>query len=248
LPLYYFIDKISNMIKCDLHIHSKYSFDSLADPKKIVDLALARGIQCVAIADHGNIKGCLEARNYIQKNNLPILAIVAEEVKSKQGDILALNIKERIPDHLPADEVFQEIKKQGGMSVIAHPFGLFCGFKEKLENYLGRFDGIEIINSSVFAGNQTAKEFAKKHNLLFTVGSDAHFVNRFIGGVWLELPLNWSPDLTADQVIAAIKQKTGNSAGTPQPFLSKALDHSFRSLAKLKVLSGKINNNSHLGK
>lgn len=222
------------MIKCDLHIHSKHSFDSLANPKKIVDLALARGIQCVAIADHGNIRGSLEARNYAQKNNLPILVIISEEVKSKQGDILALNIKEQIPDHLPADEVFQEIKKQGGMSVIAHPFGLFCGWKEKLENYLGRFDGIEIINGSVFAGNQTAKKFAKKHNLPFTVGSDAHFTNRFIGGIWLELPLDYSSNLTADQVITAIKQKTGKPAGTPEPFPSKALDHSFRSLTKLK--------------
>lgn len=236
------------MIKCDLHIHSKYSFDSLADPKKIVDLALARGIQCVAIADHGNIKGSLEARNYIQKNNLPILAIIAEEVKSAQGDILALNIETPIRDHLPADDVLREIKKQGGMSVIAHPFGLFCGFKEKLENCLGRFDGVEIINGSVFAGNQIAKEFAKKHNLPFTIGSDAHFTNHFIGGVWLELPLDWSPELTADQVIAAIKQKTGTPAGTPQSFLSKALDHSFRSLAKLKGLSGKNQNISYLGK
>jgi len=202
------------MIKCDLHIHSKYSFDSLADP--------------------GNIKGPLEAREYAKKNNLPMLVIISEEVKSKQGDILALNVKDPIPDHLPAGEVLKIIKEQGGTSIIAHPFGLFCGFKENLENYLGRFDGVEILNASVFSGNKIAAAFAKKHNLPFTAGSDAHFANRFVGKSQLELPLDYSPALTAAQVIAAIKQKTGNIAGAPEPFLSKALDHTFRSLAKLK--------------
>lgn len=222
------------MFKCDLHIHSKYSFDSLADPKKIVDLSLARGLRCVAIADHGNMAGAREAQKYIQEKNLPIIAIPAEEVKSKQGDILALNIKEPISDHLPADKVLREIKRQEGMSVIAHPFGKFCGFKENLSNYLGQFDGIEILNGSVFSGNQEAESFARKHRLPFTAGSDAHFANRFVGSVWLELPLDWSPNLTPDQIIAAIKEKKGVAAGNPQPLLSKAIDHSFRSLTKLK--------------
>ncbi len=222
------------MLKCDLHIHSKYSFDSLADPKRIVDLALARDIHCVAIADHGNTRGSVEARDYARKNNLPILVIISEEVKSKQGDILALNIKEQIPDHLPADEVLKKIKEQGGLAVIAHPFGLWCNFKDDLKNYLGQFDGVEACNASVFAGNKTARNFALKHNLPFTAGSDAHFANRFIGKVRLELPLDYSPDLTAAQVIESIKQKTGKIAGAPEPFLSKALDHAFRTLAKLK--------------
>ena len=227
------------MLKCDLHIHSKYSFDSLADPEKIVDLALARGLRCVAIADHGNMAGSREAQKYIQEKNLPIIAIPAEEVKSKQGDILALNIKEPIPDHLPAGETLKRIKGQNGLAVIAHPFGSFCGFKENLGNYLGQFDGVEILNSSVFSGNEKAEDFAQKHNLPFTAGSDAHFANRFVGSVWLELPLDWSPNLTPGQIIAAIKQKTGKTGGAFQPFLSKAIDHSFRSLAKLKILFGK---------
>lgn len=223
------------MIKCDLHIHSKHSFDSLADPKKIVNLALARGVQCIAIADHGNIRGSLDARNYAQKNKLPILVIISEEVKSHQGDILALNIKEQIPDHLPTEEVLKKVKEQGGVSIIAHPFGLCCNFKDDLKNYLGQFDGVETLNASVFAGNETAQEFAQRHNLAFTAGSDAHFANRFIGKVWLQLPLDYSSGLTAKQVVEAIKQKTGTIAGTPEPFLSKAFDHALRTLTKLKA-------------
>jgi len=72
--------------------------------------------------------------------------------------------------------------------------------------------------------------------LPFTAGSDAHFANRFVGTVWLELPLDWLPNLTPGQIIAAIKQKKGAAVGTPEPFISKALDHCFRSLTKLKAL------------
>lgn len=224
------------MIKCDLHIHSEYSFDGMADPKKIVDLAVKRGIQCIAVADHGNINGSLKAAEYAKKNNLPILIIISEEVKSKSGDILGLNIKESIPDHLSAEESIARIHGQGGLAIVAHPFGLWCGFKDNLENYLGQIDGIEILNSSVFSGNETAAAFAKKHNLPFTAGSDAHFANHFIGKTWLELPLDYSPTLTAETVIAAIKQKKGAAGGKMASFIEKAIDHPFRTLAKLKSL------------
>jgi len=195
------------MIKCDLHIHSKYSFDSLADPKKIVDKAIARGLQVIAIADHGNIRGSKEARDYAAINNLPIIIIISEEIKSKSGDILALNIKESIPDHISVTEAIAQIHRQNGLAVIAHPYGWWCNFQEPLEKYLGLFDAIEVCNASVFGGNQSAQRFAAANNLAFTAGSDAHFTNQFIGKVWLELPLNYTPKLTVENIIAAIKQK-----------------------------------------
>jgi len=48
-----------------------------------------------------------------KKKHLPMIVILAEEVKSGQGDILALNIKEPIPDHLPGSEVLKRIKRPG---------------------------------------------------------------------------------------------------------------------------------------
>jgi predicted metal-dependent phosphoesterase TrpH len=208
----------------------------MADPKKIVDLALKLGFKCVAIADHGNISGSVKADKYAKYNNLPILIIISQEVKSKFGDILGLNIKESIPEHLAPKDAIARIHEQGGLAIIAHPFGLWCDFKDNLENYLDVIDGIEILNASVFKGNETAKAFAQKHNLAFTAGSDAHFANRFIGKTWLELPLDYSPTLTASQVIAAIKEKKGTVGGSMASFIDKAIDHPFRSLTKLKVL------------
>lgn len=231
-------------MKCDFHIHSYHSFDSLANPKKIVDLALRRKLQCVAIADHGNIKGSLEAAEYAR--NLPILIIISEEVKSKQGDILALNIKEAIPDNLSAPETIGRIKQQNGTVIIPHPFGSLCGFNYDLEKLLDKIDGIEIFNASVFWGNGKAKKFARQHSLAFTVGSDAHFSNQFIGKAWLNLPFDYSPQLTADYVMQAIKSKLGTPGGRAASFFEAALDHSFRSLTKLKNIKSYFSKKSLL--
>jgi predicted metal-dependent phosphoesterase TrpH len=221
-------------MKCDFHIHSQYSFDSLANPKDIVTLALKRGLQCIAIADHGNMDGSLEAIEHAR--GLPILIIPSEEVKSKQGDILALNIKEAISNNLSAQETISRIKQQNGTVIIPHPFGSLCGFNYDLEKLLDRIDGIEILNASVFWGNGKAAHFAQQHSLAFTVGSDAHFSNQFIGKVWLDLPLDYSPALTCDYVMQAIKSKLGQPDGHAANFFEAALDHSFRSLTKLKAI------------
>jgi len=220
-------------MRCDLHIHSCYSFDSLAKPKDIINTAVSRGLQCIAIADHGNMKGYFEAAKYSQL--FPLLIIPAEEVKSKQGDILALNIKTPIPDKLSALETIGRIKQQNGTVIIPHPFGSLCRFKYDLKKILNLIDGIEILNASVFWGNGKAADFAKENDLPFTVGSDAHFANQFIGKVWLDLPFDYSSAITADYVIRAIKSKIGKPSGHAANFCEAVLDHSRRSLTKLKA-------------
>jgi len=46
----------------DLHIHSKYSKDSINDPKWIIKIAKNKGLNGVAITDHNTIKGSLVAK------------------------------------------------------------------------------------------------------------------------------------------------------------------------------------------
>ena len=46
----------------ELHIHSKYSFDSLMSLESIIKEAKLRGLDGIAITDHNTIKGGLEAQ------------------------------------------------------------------------------------------------------------------------------------------------------------------------------------------
>lgn len=219
-------------MKCDLHCHTSYSYDSTALPKEIVKAALKRGIDCLAITDHGEIKGVQEAIEFAKDK--PILIIPGIEIKSKEGDILGLNVKEIIPNKLSARETIKNIKELGGLAIIAHPFNWFCSFKGNLENLASEGIGIEVFNASIFGpGNEIALNFSKKYGLPFTVGSDAHFPN-FVGRAYLEVP---GDNLSLEEILNQIKNKGGKAGGETASFSEKVLDHIKRNFAKVKNLT-----------
>ncbi len=47
------------MLKADLHMHTRYSFDCTTTPEAIVKRCQKLGINCIAVADHGTIEGAL---------------------------------------------------------------------------------------------------------------------------------------------------------------------------------------------
>ena len=51
------------MMKADLHIHSKYSFDGEKSVDDIIDMALDKKLDFIAITDHNEFLGSLELLN-----------------------------------------------------------------------------------------------------------------------------------------------------------------------------------------
>ncbi len=218
-------------MKCDLHCHTNYSYDSNASPKEMVKAALKKGIDCLVISDHGEIKGALEAIEYAKDK--PILIIPGIEIKSKEGDILGLNIRKIIPNKLSAKETIKKIKEAGGLAIIPHPFGWFSKFKGDLKDFLNEIDGLEVLNASIFGpGNKTALDFAKKHNLSITAGSDAHFPN-FVGRVYIEIP---GKNLSIEEVLNQIKNRNVKIGGKEAGCLEKVVNRTKRTFAKLKSI------------
>ncbi len=217
-------------MKCDLHVHSHYSYDSDASIKAIVDTAVKKGIDCIAITDHDEIKGAFEAVEYAKDK--PILIIPAIEIKSKDGDIIALNVKENIEKNLSAEQTIRKIKEQGGFAIIAHPFGDWHGFKKDIKGFVGKIDAIEVLNASVFFGNKKAKETVQKYNLAFSAGSDAHEA-KFIGRVYLEIP---GQDLSIEQILEAIKNKNCKAKGKEFSLFEKITERTKRGLIRISKL------------
>jgi len=214
-------------MKCDFHIHTSYSYDSGFSPKKMVKAALRRGIDCIAITDHDEIKGALEAMEFAKDK--PILVIPGIEVKSKDGDILALGVKEKIPKGLSAEETIKKIKKLGGKVFIPHPFAFNCSFKKDLRKLVKEIDGIEVKNASVFgSGNKKAEDFAEKYKLPKITGSDAHSP-WFLGKVYLEIE---GENLSIGEIFEKIKRGEGKIKGKEANFFEKVGDHILRNIIK----------------
>jgi predicted metal-dependent phosphoesterase TrpH len=156
-------------MKLDLHIHSKYSKDSLLKPETILKVAKKRGLGGIAVTDHNTIKGGLFTQKINDDKNFAV--IVGSEIKTEYGDIIGLFLQEEINSR-KFEEVVDEIKDQDGLVVLAHPFRKNIVFPSKL---FIKIDLIEAFNArSPKNFNEKAFELAKKYQKPIIAGSDSH--------------------------------------------------------------------------
>jgi hypothetical protein len=96
-----------------------------------------------------------------------------------RGEILAAFVSEEIPQGLTPQETLRRLRDQGAFISVSHPFDTQRkgGWRESdLLEILPQVHAIEVYNSRCMLPkfNRQAREFAEKHNLAGTVGSDAH--------------------------------------------------------------------------
>jgi predicted metal-dependent phosphoesterase TrpH len=175
------------LLKADLHIHTKYSLDCETPLDKIIKQCKELKINCIAVADHGTAEGGLA----IQKI-APFKVIVAEEILTTEGEIMGMFLKETIPSGITPREAIKRIREQDGLVNIPHPFETIRGsaLKDKvIDEIVKDIDLMEVLNSrSPFSTNSNkAHDFAAKHGIPGTAGSDAHTIYE-IGNAYIEMP------------------------------------------------------------
>jgi len=175
------------LLKADFHIHTEYSLDCTTPLEKIIERCLALKINCIAIADHGTAEGALKMQSLA-----PFTVIVAEEILTHHGEIMGMFLKETIPSGLSIKDTIAQIRAQGGLVNIPHPFDSFRGsaLNEKIvEEIVGQIDIMEVFNSRspLLRSSAKARIFAEKHGIAKTAGSDAHALPE-IGNAYVEMP------------------------------------------------------------
>lgn len=161
-------------MKIDFHCHSYYSRDGFSAPEDLIKTARKKGLDGIALTDHDTSRGWKEAALAAEK--LKVSLVLGEEIKTDKGDVLGLFLKNEIKPGRFVD-IVKEIKTQGGVAIVAHPFHFVEYFKDDLEKYKDLIDGVEAFNARLpfYSGDKTAFDFAKKYNLAMTAGSDAHY-------------------------------------------------------------------------
>jgi len=175
------------LIDVDLHMHTDHSYDCATPVEVLLAEARAKGLGAIAVTEHNEISGALEAAEKAKG----IKVIVGEEVKTaSQGEVIGLFIKEKIPRGMTLQETIAEIKRQGGLVYVPHPFDRMHSVPDykHLLDVLDDIDLIEVFNPRVAIAefNEEAVRFAAKYRMIAGAGSDAH-VPQGLGSVRIRM-------------------------------------------------------------
>ena len=171
----------------DLHLHTSHS-DGWPSPAEVVDhVTLETDLDVIAITDHDTIDGALRAAEHSARTG-GVKVIVGEEVSSRQGHILGLFLERRVRPGLSAAATIDEIHRQGGLAIAAHPFWRTERMAERFRGSVHGvgwlaaeldFDAIEVENSTPGLGlaNVLARRLADGSGCACTGSSDAHILD-----------------------------------------------------------------------
>ena len=189
------------------HVHTKYSHDSMMPFCLLYWKCRRAGIDYIAITEHNNIDGAKAFAAYCKKRGGKLKVILGEEVMTDSGEIIGLYIHENIKPMMTPEETIREIKRQGGIVYVPHPYDekrYKTVLKETyIEKYKDEIDCIECHNGRNISTrfDEKQKEIAEKHGIPKVIGSDAHTIFE-VGRNYMLMP--HAPD-DADAFREAIK-------------------------------------------
>ncbi len=179
-------------LKTVIHVHTHYSPDSNLSPGELLAAAAREGIDCLAITDHDEIRGALEVRRAGG-----VRVIVGQEISTRDGHLIGLFLRERIPPGLSAERTCERIRAQGGLVLAPHPFARLCShsLRGAARRLVGWLDAVEVLNAQnpLVWEDARAARFARRHGLAVYVGADAHLRGR-IGPAYQMMPPFEGPD------------------------------------------------------
>lgn len=206
------------IIKADLHTHTLRSFDGRQSITQLVTAAKAKGLDAVAITDHGKYSKLPEFME-------GILLIPGCEFYTTAGHMTGLFL-EQPPElrEMTGPEAIDEIHRRGGIAVLAHPFQKPARREEEFDFTP---DGLETANARADYkrkdANRLAADYAKRKNLTPIGGSDAHSPAE-VGNAYTEIDCK---ALTLDAVKQAILE------GNCKAILQKNTPHRMIGLSQL---------------
>ncbi len=173
-------------LRADFHSHSHYSRDSIVSPQTFIDTCVRKGINCIAVTDHNEIEGA-----FVIQKLASFKVIIGEEVKTSEGEIIGLFLKELVPRGLTPEETIRAVHDQGGIAVVPHPYDVFRRSvirKDALERIKHDVDAIEGFNcrNILSRHDERARDLARDVSKPMTLGTDAHSPWE-LGGACLEM-------------------------------------------------------------
>lgn len=186
-------------LKIDLHIHTRFSYDSQNDIGEIIKVAKQKGLDGVGLVDHDTTSGYPEMIRLGKEKG--IVVVPGVEIKVRGGYLLAYgNVTELPPKGITPEAAISILRKQDVLIAAVHPFKNGLGLKNHV--YDLKLDALETANGGAIFGDKPAKKAAERLGLPKIGGSDEHFLGD-IGSVVTTIE---TPGKSTKEILDAIKR------------------------------------------
>ena len=212
-------DKSQQEMRIDLHVHTRYSFDSQIRVEDLVGMAEALDVPLVSITDHDTVEGCRELRNSWPR--VPLLPGI--ELSYEEGDFLFFCLDVERLEHIEKrnHRSILEIAPRDDLAVVwAHPLSHRFGDEggryssgEALKEVMKRIDGLEVFNGKMLTHvvlgfeprsyTDRLRRLAEEYGKAQVGGSDCHQHFRFMK-CWTRVPTEFA---NPGGVVRAIKER-----------------------------------------
>jgi hypothetical protein len=164
------------VLAADFHVHTNlFSGGSLA-PWDLVLEARRRGLDALAITPHNQVVQAKIGRWFSKLVGGPTI-LVGEEVRTAAYHLIAVGVENRISAMQPASGAIDDVHKQGGIAIAAHPVVEFrAGYDDAA---MRKLDGSEVLHPLAYAettgrGYREIQQFYARRPLTAIGSSDYH--------------------------------------------------------------------------
>jgi len=165
--------------------------DGTASVHEALEAAVRAGLDVIAITDHDEVHGALEARAI--SNEYGIHVIPGVEVSTSEGHLIVLFVDRNIPSGMSLIDTLICVREMGGTAIVAHPDQRsptsisMQSILKALEHPQARevLHGIEVCNMNPTHSpfNWRSQKAADKLPLAHIASSDAHIASMIGAGV-----------------------------------------------------------------
>jgi len=194
--------------RIDLHVHSKYSGDTDAEPEEEIVRAICLGLQGIAFTEHYSYAASEHAEGLKKKYRDSILVLRGVEFSAAEGHCLIFGVDtDKLSiKYAPVKALLSIVTLHGGVVVPSHPYRGGNSLGDSIRELPG-ITAVEGYNGcNMHALNVRAIGAAGVMGLPFTGGSDAHAAEE-VGSCYTE----FDDEVTPDNFVGLLKR--GNYRG-----------------------------------
>ena len=163
------------ILAVDFHTHSSMWSDGALTPWGLVLEAKRAGLDAIAVTGHNEVLDGRLARRFARSVGGPTVFVGEEILAEPHYHLIAVGIRDRIGFGQRAAVAIDEIHRQGGVAIAAHPMRQYWGGWDA--NAMTRLDGAEICHPMIYQIDRAQmdfEEFAARGTVAAIGSSDFH--------------------------------------------------------------------------